>query len=394
MRFAWYLEVNAVSVALLLLILHRVISNFKEFKDRLYGYTCVYGIIMAIGDVYWISVDLGYFENHIVLHQYAANLIWLLGLDAAAFFWFLFCEVLSGAKWTKSRRCIIISNLPANINMVLALTSVKTGWLFNIAEDGSYSRGPLIYVYFIICVLYLLYPTVHGIIMLRTEPSYRKRGYIAAIISYPLMPLICGSVQMLHPGMPLITIACAFSLMICFAALRSYDVETDALTGLKNKNGMLYVIESDIFRLKHKNAAGGTKQVALLLVDIDRLSKINREFGRTEGDGLIIKMKEVLEEALSDYSCTISRFNGDCFGIVTNVVYVGELNEMKASIIKKLSEYNAQPNLRYTVSIATGQAVYLPDMKGNPVALLSAAEKDLKENKGNDRQHIRRGGIA
>ena len=71
-------------------------------------------------------------------------------------------------------------------------------------------------------------------------------------------------------------------------------VETDALTGLKNKNGMLYVIESDIFRLKHKNATGGTKQVALLLVDIDRLSRINREFGRVEGDGLIIKMKEVL----------------------------------------------------------------------------------------------------
>lgn len=394
LRFAWYLEVSAISVALMLLILHRLFSNFKEYKDRLYGYTCIYAIIMAIGDVYWISVDLGYFETHVVGHQYAANLIWFIGMSAAAFFWFLFCETLSGVKWTKSRKKIAISNIPSNINVIIAFASLKTGWLFNISEEGTYSRGPLIYVCFGICVAYLIYPTIHGIFVLRTEPSIRRRGYVASVISYPVLPVIAGTVQMMYPGIPLITVACAVSLMICYAALRSYDVETDALTGLKNRNGMLYAMEADIFRFKHKNAEGGTKQVALMLVDIVRLSRINREFGRVEGDNTIIKMKDILEEALSDYSCTISRFNGDRFGIVTNVSYIGELTEMENAIIKKLDEYNTQPNLRYTIGIVTGQAVYLSEMKGNPVALLSAADKNLKENRENGRLHIRRGGIA
>ena len=393
MRFAWYLEVSAISVALLLLILHRVFSNFKEFKDRLYGYTCIYCLIMAIGDIYWIAVDLGYFQNHIVFHQYAANLIWLIGMIATAFFWFLFCEALSGVKWTKSRKSIIISNIPANLCILIAISSVKTDWLFNISEDGTYSRGPLMYAYFAICVLYVLYPTVHGIIALTKEQSLRRRGYIAAVVSYPVAPIICGAFQMMHPGIPLITIACAFSLMICFSALRSYDVETDALTGLKNRNGMLYALEADIFRLKHRNATGSTKQVALLLVDIEKLSRINREFGRVEGDTVILKMKDILEEALSGYSCTLSRFSGDHFGIATNVSYMGELNEIEDSIRQKLNEYNAQPNLRYTLRIATGRAAYLPEMKGNPMALLSAAEKNLKENRGSS-FYGRRGGIA
>lgn len=394
MRFAWYLEVSAISIALMLLILHRLILNFKEFKDRLYAYTCIYAIIMAIGDVYWISVDLGYFKNHIVAHQYAANLIWFIGMAAAAVFWFLFCETLVNSQWTKSRKKIMLADVPANITVILAVSSVKTGLLFKIAEDGTYSRGPLIYVCFAVCVAYLVYPAIHGIIVLRREHSIRRRGYIAAVVSYPVLPIICGACQMMYPGVPLITSACAISLMICYTALRSYDVETDALTGLKNRNGMLYLIEDDIYRFKHKNAEGGTKQVALLLVDIEKLGRINREFGRAEGDFVITKMKEILEDALAGYTCTLARFNGDCFGIVTNVGYIGELKSMETSIVQALAEYNNQPNLRYKLNVVTGQAAYLPEMKGNPVALLSAAEKNLKENRENSRNHIRRGGIV
>lgn len=393
MRFAWYLEVCSISFALLILIIHRILTNSKEYRDRLYLYACLYTIIMAFGDMYWIMVDLDYFNSHVVGHQYAANIIWNLGMDFAAFFWFLFCETLYSRKWAAHKRFIFVSMLPALINVIVTVSSVKTGWLFVITEDGDYSRGPYMYVSMAICFGYLIYPSLDGLAVFLKEKSYRKRKYISATLFFPLVPVAAGIIQAIYPQVPLITIGCTYSLLVSHTQLRTNDVETDALTGVKNKNGLMYWLENEIYNLKYSDDYTA-KQLGLIIVDINGLAGINNEFGRKEGDKTLVMVKELIEEACRDYNCTIARFRGDQLAVATGINFNSELSNIENNIELKLSEHNNQPNLRYLISITTGHAVYTADMKGNPVSLLGAAEEDLETNKDYERQHIRRGGIA
>ncbi len=394
MSFAWYLEVSAISIALMLLIIYRLFTNYKGYKDRLYIYICILTLIMAFGDIYWIAVDTGMFETHLIAHQYAANIIWNAGMYLSAFFWFLYCETLYERKWTKSRKLIVFSSIPSAISIAAVVISTRIGLMFEISDKGEYTRGIFMYIGVLICFGYLIAATVDGIIVRLHTTSYRKRRDIYSVLGFPLPPIVAGVIQLYFPGVPLVTIACAYSLLISYSLIKSGDVETDILTGLANKNGMLYKIEEDIYDLKHNSDVFGTKQVALVVVDIYKLSRINTEFGRKEGDLAILRVAELLKEACEGYKCTLARFNGDKFGIVTSVLYNGECEEIESNIEKEIKENNNQPNLRYFLNISMGHAVYFPDMKGNPTLLLEAAIDNLTENIENNRQHIKRGGIA
>ncbi len=393
MNFAWYLEVSAISIALMILIIYRPFSNYKDYKDKLYIYICILTLIMAFGDIYWIAVDTGMFESHLIGHQYAANIVWNAGMYLSAFFWFLFCETLYGRKWTKNRKFIILSAIPSIISIIAVVISTRIGLMFEISEQGEYTRGIFMYIGVLICFSYLIAATVDGIVVRVHTTSFRKRRDIYAVLGFPVPPIVAGVIQLYFPGIPLVTIACAYSLLICYSLLKSSDIETDILTGLANKNGMLYKIEEDIYDLKHNSDVFGTKQVALVVVDINKLSRINTEFGRKEGDLAILRVTAILKEACEGYKCKIARFNGDKFGIVTSVIYNGQCEEIENNIEKKIKENNNQPNLRYFLNISMGHAVYLPEMKGNPMLLLDAAIDDMAENIANSRQHIQRGGI-
>ena len=79
--------------------------------------------------------------------------------------------------------------------------------------------------------------------------------------------------------------------------------ERDALTGISNRNGY------DSFLAKH------TRNIALLLIDIDNFKEFNKVYGRDTGNAVIVKLANALSTAFrsTDFPC---RIEGDKFAVI------------------------------------------------------------------------------
>ena len=84
--------------------------------------------------------------------------------------------------------------------------------------------------------------------------------------------------------------------------LRAF-AERDPLTGISNRSGY------DNFLAKH------TRNIALLLIDIDNFKEFNTVYGRDTGDAVLIKLAQALSTAFrsTDFPC---RIYGDRFAVI------------------------------------------------------------------------------
>ncbi|MBR3158977.1 MAG: diguanylate cyclase [Atopobiaceae bacterium] len=100
--------------------------------------------------------------------------------------------------------------------------------------------------------------------------------------------------------------------------------ERDALTGISNKVGY------DSFLATH------TRNIALLLIDVDNFREYNNVYGHDTGDAVLIKLADALGHAFrsTDFPC---RIEGDTFAVVmTNMS-----TDLRNAIVNKIERVNA-----------------------------------------------------
>lgn len=104
--------------------------------------------------------------------------------------------------------------------------------------------------------------------------------------------------------------------------LRNF-AERDSLTGISNRTGY------DSFLATH------TRDIVLLLIDIDNFSEFNAVYGRDVGDAVLIRLAEALNEVfrLTDFPC---RIESDTFAVVmTNMS-----TDLRGVIVSKVESVN------------------------------------------------------
>ncbi len=100
--------------------------------------------------------------------------------------------------------------------------------------------------------------------------------------------------------------------------------ERDALTGISNKAGY------DSFLATH------TRNIALLLIDIDHFREYNNVYGHDTGDAVLVKLADALGHVFrsTDFPC---RIEGDTFAVVmTNMS-----TDLRNAIVNKMERVNA-----------------------------------------------------
>lgn len=85
---------------------------------------------------------------------------------------------------------------------------------------------------------------------------------------------------------------------------------TDPLTGLLNRSGFSESIEVILDEAKYKKEAA-----AILILDIDNLKNINDSLGEKEGDALIVRVAEILQQFSSDHIKAF-RYGDDEFAVI------------------------------------------------------------------------------
>jgi diguanylate cyclase (GGDEF)-like protein len=131
----------------------------------------------------------------------------------------------------------------------------------------------------------------------------------------------------------------------CFATLVDHTGElrtarnlrremiTDSLTGLPNRTGFSELLEERIAE------AGGRARYAVLIIDLDRFSRVNACMGSMAGDELLITLARRLKGALRA-SDMLARTGGDEFGILLAL----EEDEAEAEqVVRRLQETLATP---------------------------------------------------
>lgn len=126
---------------------------------------------------------------------------------------------------------------------------------------------------------------------------------------------------------------------------------TDGLTKVYNRSGMDQIMIPFMERVQNE---GGSS--ILLMVDIDRMKKINDSHGHMMGDVAVQTVAQVLSEALpKDYY--ISRYGGDefvCVGEVRNAV---SLDEVIENIQQRLNIIIGEKNIEFALSVSIGGIV-------------------------------------
>ncbi len=144
-----------------------------------------------------------------------------------------------------------------------------------------------------------------------------------------------------------------------------YLVEHDELTGLPNLRLFRRLLEDRLARQREG------VDIAVVVVDIDRLQRINRAFGPHQGDEVILTMAQRLKQALPPDSL-LCRLESDAFALAVNLETL-EWQGLEAELHHHLNQSMLLNGRDLLVSCSMGMALY-PQDATDATALVQAAQ--------------------
>ena len=149
---------------------------------------------------------------------------------------------------------------------------------------------------------------------------------------------------------------------------------TDELTGLYNRRGFMAMAERQM-RLGRRTGRG----MLLFMMDVDGLKQINDSFGHLEGDRVLKRTAEVLEETFRD-SDVIARQGGDEFAVLAIEAAGHSERTIQARLFDGLDSINAEQS-HYEISLSIGFARFDPRNCTSIGKLMAKADQAMYEQK-------------
>ena len=149
---------------------------------------------------------------------------------------------------------------------------------------------------------------------------------------------------------------------------------TDELTGLYNRRGFMAMAERQM-RLGRRTGRG----MLLFMMDVNGLKQINDSFGHLEGDRVLKRTAEVLEETFRD-SDVIARQGGDEFAVLAIEAAGHSERTIQARLFDGLDSINAEQS-HYEISLSIGFARFDPRNCTSIEKLMAKADQAMYEQK-------------
>ncbi len=158
---------------------------------------------------------------------------------------------------------------------------------------------------------------------------------------------------------------------------------TDFLTGLPNRRNALIRLQNLVAEVKRYG-----EPLSCIMVDIDHFKKINDTYGHDNGDIVLQKLSEILEEKARSYDM-VSRWGGEEFLIIS----ARSDNEDTFQLAERLRKAVAKTTIKIqetvdiTLTISLGVASWSSDYQ-DAEQLLKEADKCLYQAKANGRNRV------
>lgn len=224
--------------------------------------------------------------------------------------------------------------IPASVLLVLDIVSIFTGIVFGINEEHKLVRGPLGFLPYIVCGLYMIF-----LIYLLIKRSNKRLIEIAPII-FLAVALTSGVIFPFVFGSQFAQIFCtiiAVSLFIYYVFTILELTKKDALTGLLNRQA--YFVET---RRDYKSIT------AIVSLDMNELKVINDMYGHAAGDEALITLSLCFAKACRKRQSAY-RMGGDEFVIVCRKTPKEDVLALVERIKKSVAETKYTCSIGYSI---------------------------------------------
>ena len=220
--------------------------------------------------------------------------------------------------------------IPAALLLVIDIISIFTGIVFGLNEANTLTRGPLGYLPYIMCGLYMI--LLITLLVIRSNKRWIEIDPIIflsiALLSGVVFPFVFGK-QFSEMFCTII----AISLFIYYVFTILELTKKDALTGVLNRE--VYYIET---RRDYKDIT------AIISLDMNGLKTINDTYGHAAGDEALITLALCFSKAVRVRQ-SVYRMGGDECVIVCRKTS----KENVEAIVKRINDYVSQT--KYSCSI-------------------------------------------
>lgn len=158
---------------------------------------------------------------------------------------------------------------------------------------------------------------------------------------------------------------------------------TDALTGLDNRRALDHRLRDEWLRASRYGSP-----LALLLIDIDDLKRVNDELGHRGGDDLLRRAGTAIRQSLraSDVG---ARWGGDEFAILAPHTSSDAARQLAERLLLQLRTGSESAPGRISASVGVGIYEARERIVGDPEALMRAADEALYAAKAAGRDQVR-----
>jgi diguanylate cyclase (GGDEF)-like protein len=165
----------------------------------------------------------------------------------------------------------------------------------------------------------------------------------------------------------------------------SNEARTDHLTGLANRREFERAIEREVALAERHD-----RQIAMMMIDVDNLKKINDRHGHTAGDGALKLVAQELQRVMRA-SDVCGRLGGDEFAVAMPETDLQRALEVARRLRNSIQAMNLGARSTNTVEVSVGLGAWRPGMDWQ--ALVQVADVALYEDK-RQRKEVRRSSNA
>lgn len=335
-------------------------DNFiPSLKDRIFRgclFTAVVSISISLSSLLLIQEKL----MVPVPVNYIVQILYLLSLPTMLI---LFTYYIVAVLWEgdfRMRGRVLVVALPLLVYVPLCVSTVWTGWIFRILEDGTYVEGPGMWVCYAVVYLYTF--AMYAMVLIHRKKTDRQLRLV--LLSFPTLLLILAVVQQLIPSVILSGAAAMAALLTIYLYLQNKRILIDDLTDLQNRKAFSRMLEIE-FRRRTK--------LHLVVLSLDDFKVVNDHFGESTGDavlkevaaflGTLAPVRELFRSSGDEFVQVMYDRAGSRVTVETTVSAVRERFEHPWAV--------NGPNCRLSVSIAT---IRVPDQAATPHDVVSQLE--------------------
>ncbi len=362
-------EINLIAIIILLMLhFNRKRNAIVMLDDRLFQFLINTAAFSTIIDMFtWLIDGRGFSGAHAL--NMGSNMLYFFTCVFLPYIWVLFAEYRITESESLFRRQRTFFAIPVIAFTILLLTTPFNGWIIYVDENNIYHRGPLYMIQVAISFLYLLYPTFHALNRARGSASY-ERSKCLHLAGFVILPFTGAVIQVLHYGLPVVSITMVVSILMIFINVQNQQISLDSLTNINNRGQLNRYLGIRC------NTYSGSKDLYLIIMDIDHFKHINDTYGHKMGDQVLIKVAAILKQLCFQFKAFPARYGGDEFAIVAECSENEILNILQA-LNQEIEQLNNSPDSILKLSLSIGYARYDSNDIYTIDQLIEAADNEM-----------------